>query len=117
MTGGGRERLAIDGLTRSQRAALLARLPRQPSEPAPTAVAAADSETARRGPLSFAQQRLWFLDRLQGPDATYNMPLGIAIRGPLDENALAEALNLLIGRHDVLRMRVVDGADGPSLEV
>jgi amino acid adenylation domain-containing protein len=58
----------------------------------------------RRGlPLSFAQQRLWFLDRLQPGTAAYNIPLGLRLRGPLALPALAGALAAIVARHEVLR--------------
>ncbi len=54
-------------------------------------------------PLSFAQQRLWFIDRLQPGSPAYNIPAALRIRGPLDDAALERALGELVRRHEALR--------------
>ena len=56
-----------------------------------------------RLPLSPAQQRLWFLGRLDGPNATYNVPIITHLRGKLDAPALEAAFKELIERHESLR--------------
>jgi hypothetical protein len=75
-------------------------------------------------PLSFAQQRLWFLDRLLPGASTYNMPTAWRLQGPLDVAALTRSVAALVARHESLRTRMLlrDGApvqviDPPSSEV
>ncbi|NEO70811.1 non-ribosomal peptide synthetase, partial [Moorena sp. SIO3H5] len=54
-------------------------------------------------PLSSAQERLWFLNQLEGSSATYNMPGALRITGNLAINTLEQALSEIINRHEVLR--------------
>nr|QEO74167.1 AMP-dependent synthetase and ligase [uncultured bacterium] len=62
-------------------------------------------------PLSFAQQRLWFLDQLEPSTAEYNVPYALRVRGPLDVDALGTALTGVVARHETLRttFATVDG--------
>ncbi|MEW2378725.1 amino acid adenylation domain-containing protein [Micromonospora sp. NPDC047812] len=63
-------------------------------------------------PLSFAQRRLWFLERLGRVGHAYHMPLALQLDGRLDRDALRAALDALVDRHEVLRTRIVpDGAE------
>jgi len=54
-------------------------------------------------PLSFGQQRLWFLNQLEGPNATYNMPSVLRLVGTLHRAALEESLTEIVRRHESLR--------------
>ena len=58
---------------------------------------------AAPSPLSFAQQRLWFLDQLEGPSATYNMPVAVRLDGPLNRQALEQVFTEIVNRHEPLR--------------
>ena len=96
----------IAGLSLAERAALEMRLLEgrgseagarriQPRDPAATV------------PLSFAQQRLWFLDQLQPGTSTYNMARRIRLRGRLDTESLRRALDGMVARHEPLRTTIV----------
>jgi amino acid adenylation domain-containing protein len=82
---------ATSELSREEKLALIARLARQ------------KERAARAFPLSFAQQRLWFLDRLEPGNHTHNVFRAITWNGPLDAGALRRALSEIVRRHEALR--------------
>jgi len=62
-------------------------------------------------PLSFAQERLWLLERLEPGSPSYNRPLALRLTGALDEAALRNALQAIVDRHEILRTRFSAGTD------
>ncbi|WP_301647756.1 non-ribosomal peptide synthetase, partial [Streptomyces arenae] len=68
-------------------------------------------------PLSFAQQRLWFLAELEPGSTEYNLSTTLRRPGTLDLPALHHALTTLVARHEVLRTRLVAGQDGVAHQV
>ncbi|NOT27406.1 MAG: amino acid adenylation domain-containing protein, partial [Acidobacteria bacterium] len=75
------------------------------------------SERPARLPLSFAQSRLWFIHKLEGPRASYNVPVSARLSGPLDIGALTRAIDDVRGRHETLRTRLVADSDGPHQQI
>nr|WP_020699833.1 non-ribosomal peptide synthetase [Pseudomonas fuscovaginae] len=67
-------------------------------------------------PLSFAQQRLWFLAQMEGASAAYHMPGGLSLRGVLDRSALQRALARIVARHEGLRTTFIQGDDEQPLQ-
>jgi len=68
-------------------------------------------------PLAPSQRRLWFLQRLQGPDATYDVPVTLRLRGPVDADALRRALADVVARHETLRTRCPERDGAPVQEI
>ncbi len=91
----------LDQLSPEKRALLALRLKAKRRKPT------AESVIARRhgasAPLSFAQQRIWFLEQLEPDQAHYNIPAAVALSGQLDVAALRKSLAEIVRRHEVLR--------------
>src|SRR6185312_1457222 len=68
-------------------------------------------------PLSFAQQRLWFLDQLEPESAFYNIPVAVRLQGELKVAALERTLSEIVRRHEVLRTRFVSVGGEPRQQV
>jgi len=68
-------------------------------------------------PLSFAQQRLWFLDQLEPGNPVYNLPAAIRLAGKLDIQALKASLEEIFRRHAILRTTFIEREGVPLQEV
>ena len=68
-------------------------------------------------PMSFAQQRLWLLDQVEGPSPVYNIPIVARLRGRLDRGALQQALTRLVERQEALRTRFRAAEPVPAMIV
>ncbi|MFI1370371.1 condensation domain-containing protein, partial [Streptomyces griseochromogenes] len=68
-------------------------------------------------PLSFAQQRLWFLDQLNPGRADYAMPFAFRVHGPLDVPVLRDSFRDVVERHEVLRTRFETGDQGVPVQI
>ncbi|MET8156122.1 amino acid adenylation domain-containing protein [Sphaerisporangium sp. NPDC005289] len=89
-----------------------------PQEEAPEPAGVRPRPAGVQPPMSPAQQRLWFLQRFDPEDASYNMYLVLRMRGALDAGALDAALDAVVARHESLRTSFSDGgADGEPVTV
>ncbi|MFG3541091.1 amino acid adenylation domain-containing protein [Streptomyces clavifer] len=117
----GRVRTALDTeaeirtLFENPTVALLATALADAGRPARPALAPQERPAAL--PLSYAQQRLWFLHRLEGPSATYNIPFAVRVDGPLDTEALRESLRDVVIRHAALRTVFPEHEQGPRQHI
>ena len=67
-------------------------------------------------PLSFGQERLWFMEQMGSLGAEYILPLDLRVGGLLDVNGLEEAFRLLLERHEILRTRIEE-RDGKPMQI
>lgn len=93
----------IAKLTAEQRALLDARLRKRLESPQPQVSQLEKRPSGEPCLLSFAQERLWFLEQLEGVSATYNIYAASRFGGDLRVSYLAQALTAIVGRHEVLR--------------
>ena len=68
-------------------------------------------------PLSYAQQRLWFLDQLESGSAFYNIPIALKLTGQLNILALGQSINEVVRRHESLRTSFVTVNGQPTQKV
>ncbi|WP_312936213.1 amino acid adenylation domain-containing protein, partial [Pseudomonas sp.] len=92
---------------------LLALLLADEHGPAPVIVAGTGQAPQ---PVSFAQQRLWFLQQFAPQSSAYNLPRALQLDGPLHPERLQQALQQVIARHDILRTRFLE-VDGQPQQV
>ncbi|HEX7314145.1 MAG TPA: amino acid adenylation domain-containing protein [Pyrinomonadaceae bacterium] len=92
----------IAELSHAERAALMMRLKKKKADERAGARAIPRRGEAAHHPLSFAQQRLWFLEQLE-PNGPYKVPAAFRLHGRLDVEALEQSVNEIISRHEVLR--------------
>ncbi|HEV8168368.1 MAG TPA: condensation domain-containing protein, partial [Pyrinomonadaceae bacterium] len=104
----------VASLSPEERAALVMQLKRK-SRRAEAAVDHAIRPRANRreAPLSFAQQRLWFLYQLDPDSAAYNLPVYYRLGGQLNITALERSLNEIVHRHEILRTVFTERGDTP----
>ena len=118
----------LSRLSQEERALLFEKLRRKKEQEAPPGAAGPASIPRRTDPgspppLSFSQQRLWFLHRVAPEDPVYNVPMATLVRGSLDRTALRRALAAVCSRHESLRTTfgLQDGAPvqliAPALEI
>ncbi|HEX8440711.1 amino acid adenylation domain-containing protein [Archangium sp.] len=84
---------------------------------APTSASLHPVPRTQRLPLSLAQERWWFLEKLFPGSTLDTVRLGLRVRGPLDRASLEQALGALIARHEPLRTRFGADASGPFQEI
>ncbi|MEU8378334.1 amino acid adenylation domain-containing protein [Streptosporangium sp. NPDC048865] len=109
-------RAKLARLSPEQRAALEERLRRQPPPRRPSGIPRR-ADDGGPPPLSFGQERLWFLQQLDPSDASYNMFLVQRLRGPVSIEALGYALDRLVERHETLRARFTSHEGSPVQEI
>ncbi|HEY0602194.1 MAG TPA: condensation domain-containing protein, partial [Herpetosiphonaceae bacterium] len=105
-------------LSPEQQALLLRRLNKlKQAAPADELVIQPTPRATNRFPLSFAQQRLWFLDQLDPGNATYNISIALRLVGALDVAAFERSYHTIVERHEALRTTFQVSADGEPVQI
>ncbi|HEX8907261.1 MAG TPA: amino acid adenylation domain-containing protein [Longimicrobiaceae bacterium] len=94
---------AVDAAPRAEAAGAAVRITPRPRDAKTEVEVRGERVRAYTAPVSFSQQRLWMLDRMDPGRALYAVPLALRLRGPLDHAALRRALHALAERHESLR--------------
>ncbi|HXU45368.1 MAG TPA: condensation domain-containing protein, partial [Thermoanaerobaculia bacterium] len=102
----------LAGLSREEKARLFEQLRARGTGAAAPAGIPRLAERPEPLPLSFAQGRLWVIDRLAPGNPTYHIPTALSVRGSLDPAAMAAALTGVATRHEALRTRFVEAEAG-----
>jgi amino acid adenylation domain-containing protein len=121
----GRLNAQLQGEIARHKDAIIARLQQAANSPVAASLAVSAGSVAH--PLSFAQQRIWFLDQMAPGSAAYNLPILLALSGPLQLETLQRSLGEIMRRHEILRThldiigeqanQVVDAAQTIALPV
>src|SRR5262245_22899887 len=106
----------ITSLSKEKQALLFARLQQKRDASKPQTIPRRDAARRDSLRLSYAQQRLWFIDQLEPGSALYNVPLAIRLCGELFPQALSAAFSELVRRHEVLRTTFAH-AEGEPVQV
>ncbi|HEX5081181.1 MAG TPA: amino acid adenylation domain-containing protein [Blastocatellia bacterium] len=106
--------VGVEDLSPKQRELLLLRLRRANSEQVKPAAIERVSSVGAPLPLSYAQQRQWFLEQMEPGIGAYNIPKAVRLRGVLDHGALERAVTEVVRRHEVLRTVYVMNGDRPA---
>ncbi|MCX4830317.1 amino acid adenylation domain-containing protein [Streptomyces sp. NBC_01016] len=101
--------LSVKHLFQSSTPAALVRSLGETEEARPALVR---TERPERLPLSYGQQRLWFLHRMEGPNPVYNLASALRLTGPLDHEALRAAYADVVARHESLRTVIAEDEQG-----
>jgi amino acid adenylation domain-containing protein/thioester reductase-like protein len=100
-----------EGLTAAKRDLLARWVSGEAGQPSEAAIPRRDPRA--EVPLSFAQQRIWFIHQLEPESPAYNISAAFHLAGRLDRGALLAAFNAVIGRHEVLRTRFGECGGSP----